>query len=378
MAPVTDADDRRARYRVVARLGRVEQRLAGVEKEWTVFRNSPTPGRLASLRRSVAAADRELRLLADSLNLAQEGTTTGQRTASSVPSPRDLVAAGRDLDRLIHDAVQTWTGSRNELNSDSLTRISAMLDRADRAATTLIEALRALDATDAGLTSTPAGKAPQGEATLQELLDHISSDWAVLGRHPSLAGTVHLQSSLRRARQQSDALSALAKTNTSLSTPETLRYLGGAAESVRFEPYQDRRTGTYNGRGFDVTAAAELSRCARYGRPFGLILIGVDFVDRTAARTVIGAIRGQLRSTDLIGHTDGDHIVLALPDSDGRATRRIAARILRALDSAEYSASVSRLTYAVAPEDGNSLAGLLGRARERLKVSDRSGTDRDG
>lgn len=376
-APVKDSDDRRARYRVLARLDRVERRFARVEKEWAEFRRSPSPGRLASLRRSVTAADRALQQLANSLNRAESGTARQERASVPVPSPRDLVAAGRDLDRLIHDVLQTWLGSRSELDSASLDRISEMLACADRAATTLLEALRALETPHAASDFPLPDPSPPAEATLQELLDHISSGWAILGRNPSVAGTLHLQTNLRRARQQSEALSALAKAHSPLSTPETLRYLGGGAESVGFSPYRDRRTGTYNGQGFEVSAAAELSRCNRYGRPFGLILMGLEVDDPGAARSIIGAIRGLLRSSDLIGHTARDRMVLALPGTDGRATRRIAARILRALDSAEHSAAVRRLTYAVAPEDGTSLASLLSHARERLTAPDRPGTDGD-
>ena len=378
-APAKDTDDRRARYRVLARLGAAERRIDRVEKEWAEFRRFPTPGRLTSLRRSVTAADRALERLANSLDRAESGTAPNDRASVSVPTPRDLVAAGRDLDRLIHDAVQTWLGSRSELDAAALDRISGMLDRADRAATTLLEALRALEeAPRASTESRPPDESLPAEATLQELLDHVSSAWAILGRNPSVDGTRHLQAILRRARQQSEALSALARTASPLSTPESLRYLGGGAESVGFTPYRDRRTGAYNGRGFEVSAAAELSRCARYGRSFGLILMGLEVDDRGAARSVIGAIRGLLRSTDLIGHAARDRLVLALPGSDGRATRRIAARILRALDSAEHSASVRRLTYAVAPEDGRSLAALLDHARERLAEPDRPGADRSG
>ena len=374
-APLKDAADRRARYRVLARLGTVERGIDRVEKEWAEFRKSPTPARLASLRRSVTAADRAIARLANSLNRAESGTTPNESAAVPVPTPRDLVAAGRDLDRMIHEAVQTWMESRSELDAASLDHISGMLDRADRAATTLLEALRALEAPRTATESRLPDESPPGEATLQELLDHISSAWAILGRDPSVSGTRQLQATLRRARQQSEALSALARTASPLSTPEALRYLGGGAESVGFAPYRDRRTGAYNGRGFEVSAAAEMSRCARYGRPFGLILMALEVDDPGASRSVVGAIQGLLRSTDLIGHAGPDLMVLALPDSDGRATRRIAARILRALDSAEHSAAVRRLTYSVAPEDGSSLAGLLAHARGRLGETDRRGTD---
>ena len=86
------------------------------------------------------------------------------------------------------------------------------------------------------------------------------------------------------------------------------------------------------------------------------------------ARPVIGAIQSLLRSTDLVGRLSSEELALALPESDGRATRRIAARILRALDAAEHGDAVRRLAYAVAPEEGRTLRELLEAARTRIEA----------
>ena len=188
-APVKDTNDRRARYRVLARLGAVERRFDRVELEWAEFRKSPTPARLEALRRSVTAAERALERLANSLNRAESGTPATARESVPVPTPRDLVAAGRDLDRTIHDAVQTWLGRRSELDAASLDRISGMLDHADHAATTLLEALRTLEAPRTSSESGPPVEPPTGEATLQELLDDIASAWAILGLTSRAAGS---------------------------------------------------------------------------------------------------------------------------------------------------------------------------------------------
>ena len=59
---------RRERYALLARLRRVERRFEVVERRWTEFRDGPSPPRLAVLRRSVAAAERELSLLAGALH----------------------------------------------------------------------------------------------------------------------------------------------------------------------------------------------------------------------------------------------------------------------------------------------------------------------
>ena len=69
-----------------------------------------------------------------------------------------------------------------------------------------------------------------------------------------------------------------------------------------------------------------------------------------------------------MGRIAGNELVIALPESDGRVTRRIAARILRALDAADHGEAVKRLTYAIAPEEGLMLSELLDAARTRLEA----------
>ena len=77
-------------------------------------------------------------------------------------------------------------------------------------------------------------------------------------------------------------------------------------------------------------------------------------------------VQSLLRGTDLVGRLSEGELVLALPESGGRETRRIAARILRALDAAEHGHTVNRLAYAVSPGEGRTLRALLDAARTRL------------
>ena len=56
------SDIRRSRYALLLRHRRVERRFEIVERRWAEFRDGPSPARLAVLRRSVAAAERELSL----------------------------------------------------------------------------------------------------------------------------------------------------------------------------------------------------------------------------------------------------------------------------------------------------------------------------
>ncbi|MCL7938219.1 MAG: hypothetical protein M8844_08660 [marine benthic group bacterium] len=364
------SEHRRERYEIVARLGEVERRIDDVHREWERFRERPSPERLAGLRRSVTATGRSLNRLADRLNRGPEEPRSEATRRRDSPNPRDLVAAGRDLDAFIEKAQLAWSGSRGAPDAASLMEISETLAGAERAAVTLGEALRELDE-NALRSRRPDSRAnPATVSTLEQLLEEVREVWTALRREPTLAGTLRLRGTLRSAREQARILADLAGSTSSLSDPEALSYLGGAADSVRFPPYMDRESGTYNGHGFEVSAKAEISRCVRYERPFGLLLLSVVRDDPGSVRAVIGAIRGLLRASDLLGRVSETELVLGLPESDGRATRRIAARILRALDAAEHGSTVRGLSYSVLPADGRHLDELLERARGRLHGPD--------
>lgn len=363
---------RRERYALLARLRRVERRFEVVERRWTEFRDGPSPPRLKVLRRSVAAAERELSLLAGALHGGGGEHAPEHGAGSSAPSPRDLVDAGRVLDSLVNGSHQAWNATRSSPETTALLSIAGMLSQAEQAAGTLERALTSLgEAREPRQATTDQADSPQSrrhEETLDGLLFGLHSDWAMLRRRPTLEKTKRIRAALAEAQRQASALAALAGSGSALASPEALRYLGGAAEAVRFPPYRDPDTGSYNGRGFEVSAAAELDRCTRYDKPFGLIILSLAPDETTSARPVIGAIQSLLRGTDLVGRLASDELVLALPESDGRVTRRISARILRALDAADHGDTVKRLAYAVSPEEGRTLRELLDAARTRLEA----------
>jgi len=365
-------DIRRSRYALLARHRRVERRFEIVERRWAEFRDGPSPARLAVLRRSVAAAERELSRLAGALDGPSRGRGGEPRADSPAPSPRDLVDAGRELDSLVNGSQQAWNATRNAPEASALMNIAKMLSQAEQAADTLERALISLGEAGEDHRAAPDLAAPSPsqryERSLDGLLSGLHAEWTTLRRRPTLVKTKRLRAALAEAQRQASALAAIAGSESALASPEALRYLGGASDAVRFPPYRDPGTGSYNGRGFEVSAAAELDRCTRYERPFGIIILSLVPGEISFARRVIGAIQSLLRSTDLVGRLPGDELVLALPESDGRVTRRIAARILRALDAADHGDAVRRLAYAVSPGEGRTLNELLDAARARLEA----------
>jgi len=368
----THRDNRRSRYALLTRQRRVERRFEIVDRRWVEFRDEPSPARLAVLRRSVAAAERELAMLARELHGGSNQQRTAAKGDDSAPSPRDLVDAGRELDSLVSGSHQAWNATRSAPDANALLRIAEMLSQAEQAAGTLQQALTSLGKSHDSHRSTHDAAVEPGsrrhEETLDGLLISLHDEWTRLRRRPTLEKTMHVREALAEARRQAEALAALARSGSALASPEALRYLGGAAEAVRFAPYRDPDTGSYNGHGFGVSAAAELERCLRYDKQFGIILLSLASGEPASARPVIGAIQTLLRGTDLVGRIAGNELVIALPESDGRVTRRIAARILRALDAADHGEAVKRLTYAIAPEEGLMLSELLDAARTRLEA----------
>ena len=366
------SDIRRGRYALLARHRRVERRFEAVERRWAEFRDGPSPARLAVLRRSVAAAERELSLLARALHGEPTRPGSEEPAGSFAPSPRDLVDAGRELDSLVNGTHQAWNATRSAPEANALLRIAGMLSQAERAAGTLERALTSLGEVQEPDRDKPdpadSSLSRRHEETLDGLLFGLHAEWATLRRRPTLEKTKRLRAALAEAQRQASALSALAGSESALASPEALRYLGGAAEAVRFPPYRDPDTGSYNGRGFEVSASAELDRCTRYEKPFGIIILSLAPGEASTARPVIGAIQSLLRGTDLVGRLASDELVLALPESGGKVTRRIAARILRALDAADHGEAVERLAYAISPEEGRTLHELLGAARTRLEA----------
>jgi len=167
---VTSPEDRRERYKIIARLGEAERRIAELQEGWTRFREKPSPARLARLRHSVTAIGHSLDRLADQLNRPEGDARKPDSQWSESPNPRHLVDAGRELDSLVQKAQQTWSRHRGRPEADSLEQISATLEGAERAADTLLEALRALDESARSSRPPEATADKAADSTLQQLL----------------------------------------------------------------------------------------------------------------------------------------------------------------------------------------------------------------
>ena len=379
-------------YDLLAHLRRLETRIARLQKRWQTFRADPRPERLEEFRKAFAVTDRALEELAGQLGAGgagAHGTTTfgspalggpldttaepagrpeGFRADPRSPGARAVVEAGRTLDQVLAEVNRAWGFLRREPDPTGLGGLADRLARAEAAAAVLSRALTPTDWFAADEPSRAdrerAGTTPEA-GSLEAILMRIRDDWESLRRDPAPDRAGILRGELAEARRMAEALANRMR-SAAPPDPETARYLTGMDEAVRFAPYRDAFTGLYNRQGFDALAGAELKRCRRYSRSFGLLLLETQATDLPELRDTIGTLQSLLRGYDLISRYSDRRLAVGLPEAGGAQTRRIAARLLRALQS-ERRSSVRRLSYALMPEDGATLSALFEEAETRLE-----------
>jgi len=369
-------------YDLLADLRRLETRIARLQKRWQTFRADPRPERLEEFRRAFAVTDRALGELAGHLGGAPGSTGAAGGGLAPEPDPpgtprmdprspdaRAVVEAGRTLDHVLAEVARAWGFLRRDPDPTGLGGLADRLARAEAAAAVLSRALapREWPSDDHGAPAERHRAPPAAEAgSLDAVLTRVRDDWEHLRRDPAPDRAGVLRGELAEARRLAEALGSRMM-SAEPPDPETARYLTGMDDAVRFAPYRDAFTGLYNHQGFDALAGAELKRCRRYSRSFGLLLIETRAADLSELRLTIGTLQSLLRGYDLISRYSDRRLAVGLPEAEGAQTRRIAARLLRALQSEGRSSSVRRLAYALMPEDGATLAALFEEAETRLE-----------
>lgn len=345
-------------YDLLTLLRKLETRIARLEKRWHAFRADPRPERLQKFRRTFEGTEQALAALASRL----EGSDQIHPGADA----RTVVEAGRTLDTTLAEVTRAWGFLREQPDPSGLDGLADRLARAEAAAAILGLALP-MSVRPEGPPGPMVKPLSAGDTgNLDGLLRRVHDDWQTLRRQPAPDRVSVLRGELAEARRQTEGLRTHLQTGDR-PVPDTARYLTGAGEAVGFAPYRDAFTGLYNRAGFDALAGAELKRCRRYSRDFGLLLLEVHPVDLTDLRETLATLESLLRGYDLLSRYSDRLVVVGLPETDAAETRRIAARLLRALEESKQVA-VRRLSYALMPDDGASLSILLERAEDRLSA----------
>jgi len=110
----------------------------------------------------------------------------------------------------------------------------------------------------------------------------------------------------------------------------------------------DELTSVYNYRYFSEKIKEEKKRAIRYQQPLSLIMLDIDsfkrFNDNYGHETgnqvlvrMVGVIKGVIRDVDILCRYGGEEFIVVLPNTIQREAHRIAERIRREVEAAEFS-----------------------------------------
>ncbi len=179
-----------------------------------------------------------------------------------------------------------------------------------------------------------------------------------------------------------DALDRLVQTEDALAA---------ALVRERDSARRDRLTRLWNARFFHEALEAEIARCRRYGRPFGLLLLDLDEFkavnDRAghlAGDQVLQAVGRVLarhcRATDIPARLHGDEFAVLLPEATVEMVERYAAKLAGLVREAvalpglpRVSASIGGVAFERAPV---SARAAVAAADAAMYAAKRAGKDR--
>ena len=149
----------------------------------------------------------------------------------------------------------------------------------------------------------------------------------------------------------------------------------------------DPLTGAYNHAVFQILIAQEVERCKRYGKPFGLLLIDIDwfsFLNRRYGpiqgdrilQSISEKISANIRSVDTVARYTGDRFSVILPETEDQAALEVAERIQRAIGIRSNNSVTVSIGIAICPYDGKDKTTLLTSASDALQQAKKLGKDR--
>jgi len=124
----------------------------------------------------------------------------------------------------------------------------------------------------------------------------------------------------------------------------------------------DQDTGLHVGWYFWLRVLDEANRSARYGHPFGLLLLEAEMKPGAGQRTVdegMTKVPGAIRSTDLGGVLGPGRAGVVLPHQDAASAENAAARIIERLDAACRKSVTWHARLLCYPGDGAEISNLL-------------------
>lgn len=168
-------------------------------------------------------------------------------------------------------------------------------------------------------------------------------------------------------------------------------------ERLRGLANRDELTGLYNRRALDGLLREEVSRHERYGRPFSLVMLDVDYfkaindsyghpVGDEVLRWLARLVRDCVRAVDMPARYGGEELTVVLPEMDSGLALKAAERLRLRVAACPFSFGSARrrtqlsvtvsLGVAALPDDAATAASLVAAADRALYAAKRAGRNR--
>jgi two-component system cell cycle response regulator len=176
-----------------------------------------------------------------------------------------------------------------------------------------------------------------------------------------------------------------------LRSSELVRRLEVQTELLSKLAAFDDLTGVYNRRSMFHHLEAELSRCRRYGRSLGVLMVDIDHFKRVndefghlvgdqALRWVATTLQNELRSMDFLCRYGGEEFCAILPETNRPGVLRAGERLRAAIERTLFSQSDVQLSLSIsvggaswASEESNEFPDLMAKADAALLEAKRNG-----
>ena len=216
---------------------------------------------------------------------------------------------------------------------------------------------------------------------------------------PTIFLTAETDPALDEQALQAGAMDFLVKAEfTPRMLARSVRYaikLGDTLEQLRLLATRDPLTGLRNRREFERLLADEWQRCARFQRPFALVVADIDFFKKVndthghpagdaVLKHVAGLLAGQLRTVDHLARVGGEEFAIIMVETGAKDAQETIQRLLGLLaespcalpDSAESVTVTISAGIAMMPEDADTTQALFEAADKALYSAKRSGRNR--
>jgi len=233
----------------------------------------------------------------------------------------------------------------------------------------------------------------------QDGLQLLRTARAAGNQTPTIFLTAETDPALDEQALQAGAMDFLVKAEfTPRMLARSVRYaikLGDTLEQLRLLATRDPLTGLRNRREFERLLADEWQRCARFQRPFALVVADIDHFKKVndthghqagdaVLRHVASLLSGQLRTVDHLARVGGEEFAIIMVETGAKDAQETIQRLLVLLaetpcalpDCAEAVSVTISAGIAMMPEDADTTQALFEAADKALYTAKRTGRNR--